>query len=209
MKESRNVGMLRLRHLFEVTEATAEEMQDQAERFSRLSGNDAAPRVVSSHNLFQTPEDIANRLVSMVPVGRTLEPSAGLGRIYKAIRARSKDSDITLVEVAADCCRELYLSINGDESAVLVQADFLSIEVERLGLFDAIVMNPPFERGSDIKHIEHAKRFLADGGTLVSVCAAGPRQRKHFSDCEWIDLPKGSFRSEGTGVDAAIVILRK
>jgi hypothetical protein len=33
-------------------------------RFERLANNDSAPRVVSSFNLFQTPEHIADRMAT-------------------------------------------------------------------------------------------------------------------------------------------------
>ena len=57
-------------------------------------------------------------------------------------------------------------------------------------------MNPPFERGSDIRHIEHALTFLKPGGRLVAICANGPRQRERLQPMasEWIDLPAGSFK---------------
>src|SRR5438128_387324 len=87
-------------------------------------------------------------------------------------------------------------------------ADFLSVG-EDLGEFDRIVMNPPFDRGSDIDHIQHAFALLAPGGRLVAVCANGPRQRGELGEVctQWIDLPAGSFKEQGTSVNAAIVVL--
>ena len=41
-------------------------------------------------------------------------------------------------------------------------------------------MNPPFDHGADIRHIDHARRKLNPGGRLVAICAAGPRQRERF-----------------------------
>jgi len=38
-------------------------------------------------------------------------------------------------------------------------------------------MNPPFENGADIKHIQHAMKMLKPGGRLVAICANGPRQQ--------------------------------
>lgn len=78
-------------------------------------------------------------------------------------------------------------------------------------LFDRVIMNPPFENGSDIKHIRHALSFLKPGGRLVAICAAGPRQREAFQSEaeEWIDLPAGSFKSQGTDVNTAVVVFQK
>lgn len=58
------------------------------------------------------------------------------------------------------------------------------------------------------KHIAHALTMLAPGGRLVALCAAGPKQRARLQPIasEWIDLPAGSFKSEGTNVSAAIVV---
>ena len=57
-------------------------------------------------------------------------------------------------------------------------ADFLrcSADAGDLGLFDAVLMNPPFGRGADVEHITHALTMLKPGGCLVALCANGPRQ---------------------------------
>lgn len=208
MRESQLTGRLRLRHLMEHTEARGEEMADERHRFARLADPAAAPRVVSSFNLFQTPEPLAAMLAQTLGTfGRTLEPSAGLGRLYRAVRAFS-DCPITLVEVAADCCRELYLQTETDEHAKLVQGDFLAQTPDTLGRFDSIIMNPPFKQWRDIKHIMHALTFLAPGGRLAAICANGPRQQEKLRPlaAQWIELPANSFKSEGTGVNAAIAL---
>ena len=209
-RESQKTGRLRLRHLMEHVEAVEEEMAVQRPRFERLASNDAKPRVVSSFNLFQTPEPLAERVVGMFATfGRVLEPSAGLGRLYRAVRAVDADCSVTLVELAADCCRELYLATTGDANCRLVQDDFLLCDQQRLGLFDSIAMNPPFKMGRDIKHIRHAATLLAPGGRLVSICANGPRQQRELkpSASQWIDLPPGSFKESYTNVNAAIVVI--
>jgi SAM-dependent methyltransferase len=208
-RDSQLTGRLRLRHLLEVTEAANEEMIEERPRFVRLAKNEAAPRVVSAFNLFQTPPALAARVVELLgPIGRTLEPSAGLGRIYHAIRQVSPKADVTLVEQSPECCAELYRQTEGDAHAELVQGDFLALSADRLGLFDSIAMNPPFKMGTDVKHIRHAMTLLAPGGRLVSLCANGPKQRAALQCIaqEWIELPADSFKSEGTRVDAAIFV---
>jgi predicted RNA methylase len=211
MRESQLKGRLRLRHLLEVTEAVGEQMDNERARFEGLDQDDAKPRAVSSFNLFQTPEPLADQVARMLPLtGRILEPSAGLGRLYRAIRKIS-DCPLTLVEISLDCCRELYREIEADPYATLVQDDFLQCDVARIGTFDGILMNPPFKQGRDIKHIEHALTFLNPGGTLVSLCANGPRQQKRFRDIadEYHELPAGSFKESYTNVSAAIVVFRR
>ena len=95
---------------------------------------------------------------------------------------------------------------------MLVQGDFLACDADRLGgLFDEIIMNPPFKMGTDCKHILHAITLLADGGRLVSLCANGPKQRAKLMPIadQWIELPAGSFKAEGTSVNVAIVVINK
>lgn len=211
-RESRRTGRLRLRHLQETTEARGEEMDAQRPRFERLAGADARPRVVSSFNLFQTPEPLAARLASLFDTfGRTLEPSAGLGRLYRAVRAVSPDCPVTLVDCSPECCGELYHITEGDENARLVSGDFQTMDAERLGLFDSIIMNPPFRLGTDIRHVEHALTLLDRGGRLAAIVAAGERRRTAFGPRAraWIELPPGPFKSEGTDVNAVIVVIDK
>lgn len=207
--KSRSTGLLRLRHLLEVTEAKGEEMDAERPRFARLADPGSAPRVVVAAQLFQTPELLAAQLAGMFTrFGRTLEPSAGLGRLYRAVRAVDPVCHVTLVEKSADCAGELYRATAGDQNSRLIVDDFLECDVARLGKFDSIIANPPFSHGADIAHIRHAHSLLAPGGRLVAICAAGPRQRAAFEGLadEWIDLPVGSFKEAFTNVNAAIVV---
>ena len=100
------------------------------------------------------------------------------------------------------------------ESAVAVGdqashcADFLAIG-EDLGEFDRIVMNPQFDHGADSDHINHAFALLAPGDRLVARCANCRCQREELGEVctQWIDLPPGSFKEQGTNVNTAIVVL--
>lgn len=211
MNTSRKTGLLRLAHLREVNEARAEEHDLHRERFERLKNPDSAPRAVSSFNLFQTPEPIADRMAAMADLsGRVLEPSAGLGRLYRAIRCRSS-CPVVLVENSPTCAAELYRETSGDNQAELVQADFLNCSAARLGSVDCVVMNPPFKMGRDVRHITHALTLLQPGGLLVALCFNGSRQNaklKPLADT-WEVLPAGSFKSEGTRAEVVLMTVRK
>lgn len=67
--------------------------------------------------------------------------------------------------------------------------------------------------GADIKHIKHAMTFLRPGGRLVALCANGPRQNAQLMPLveehggTWEVLPEGSFKSQGTGVNVAMLSL--
>lgn len=204
-----NPHILRLRSMREQTEAIGETMQHEAQRFTALAERES-PRVVSSFNLFQTPEHIADRMAALAAPQdheRWLEPSAGLGRLYRAIRNRAS-CHVTMVENAAQCAAELYRETAGDSDATLIQQDFLQCTAEQIGTFDGILMNPPFKNATDLKHIRHALTLLRQNGRIVSLCYAGPRQRAAFQNVNgwnWIDLAAGSFRSEGTWADVAMI----
>lgn len=71
------------------------------------------------------------------------------------------------------------------------------------------MVHSPDRPGADIRHIEHARGKLRPGARLVAICAAGPRQRERLAPIasEWIDLPAGSFKAQGTSVNAALVVI--
>lgn len=140
---------------------------------------------------------------------RILEPSAGTGNLITAVEATGTRTDIVAVELNYGLAQVLNNG-NGNKWGIaeIVQGDFLE-QNGNLGKFDRIIMNPPFENGSDIKHIRHALTFLKSGGRLVALCANGPRQREAFMDDaeHWEDLPAGSFKEQGTSANVALMIL--
>jgi len=201
-RQSQLRGRDRLRGLRTETRAAAEELTHERRRFEAL--DDRAPVVVQAHQLFPTPPELARRVVRLARIegGRVLEPSAGTGNLLREMTEAA--SELVAVEISAPLAHILR---RGFPACEVTCGDFLACGDE-LGRFDRIVMNPPFTRGSDVRHIEHARRLLAPGGRLVSLCAAGPKQRAALMPAatEWIDLPAGSFRESGTGVAAAIVV---
>lgn len=206
-------GFYRLHALRMENDAAGFAMEAMRPRFDSLAHrheNGTAPRVVSVYQLFQTPPEIAARLVALLGLklgARVLEPSAGLGRLLDAL-APYDPSEIVAVENAAECAGELFRQ---DRAKVVIkQRDFLTIEPDELGLFDAVVMNPPFHLRADIRHIEHARQFLKADGVLAAICMDGPareeRLRPHASS--WIRLEPGAFRAEGTNIDAVMLTMQ-
>ena len=53
--------------------------------------------------------------------------------------------------------------------------DFLETTPEPV--YDRVIMNPPFTRGADAKHVLHALGFVKPGGLLVSVMSNGASYR--------------------------------
>jgi SAM-dependent methyltransferase len=171
--------------------------------------NGTAPRAVSAFQLFQTPPELAARLVALLdlaPGARVLEPSAGLGRLLDAL-APCQPSEIVAVESAPQIAAELFRQ---DRPSVrLVQRDFLTVDPATLGTFDAVAMNPPFHLRADIRHTLHARRFLRPGGKLAGLCMAGPHRERDLRPlCSyWEPIPAGAFRAEGTGVPTILFLL--
>lgn len=161
-------------------------------------------QVVSAPQLFPTPVHLAERMIGLAgiePGMRVLEPSAGTGRILDALPG---GCEVVGVEINAG----LGGRLNATDRTIVI-GDFLRCTPEALwGKFDRVLMNPPFENASDIKHINHALTFLKPGGVLVAICANGARQKRDLAPLgEWIDLPSGTFAESGTNVNTAIVII--
>ena len=204
---SRKLGRSRLFALRDQTRDVEETMIHERARFAAIERNETPPAVVA-FNLFQTPEAIAAEMVDAlgdIDGASVLEPSAGLGRLYRAIRRRSATCPVTLVELAPQCCEVLYSQTASDANARLLQGDFIARDP--IGLYDCIVMNPPFKRGLDVRHILHARTLLKPGGRLVALCYDGVKQNaklKPIAD-SWRVLPANSFKESGT--TAGVVML--
>ena len=185
---------------------TGYRMDEMRGRFDRLRDrhtNGTAPQAIAAHQLFQTPPALAARMVELAdiqPGHAVLEPSAGLGRILRPVLERNPAS-VTACEVNADLAGELFRTFPG---VTLWQGDF--INRNPAPVFDRIVMNPPFTMRSDLKHIAHARQFLAPDGVLVGLCLSTHHRETALRDsCDvWEVIPAGTFRAEGTGVETIL-----
>lgn len=171
-----------------------------------------AVQVVSAPQLFPTPAHVAARMVELAdvqPGDRVLEPSAGTGALLQALRTAYADSTSAAPVVHAwEINRPLAQRLRDSFPAAVVRAfDFLEFDPNPSELFDVVLMNPPFKDAADVRHILHARRFIAPGGRLVAICAAGPRQHEALQPLadSWEYLPPGTF--EGTGVRTVLLTM--
>lgn len=187
---------------------------DAADRMEQiiLSGTVDVPK--DEFNFFPSPSAVVARLMELADIepGMVLmEPSAGKGAIAYAC-----------VELGAVVrCYELmdanFVALAGDPKlGPVTKADFLTIAPEPV--YDRVVMNPPFMKQADIKHVTHAHKFLKPGGLLVAVMSAGVEFRtdartKAFQALvadrggHIEPLPENSFKASGTGVNTVIAVI--
>lgn len=201
--------------------------------------NDPKTTLAKHYGFFPTPDAAADTLVDKVPLyvekGKPpltiLEPSAGTGQLAKlCAKPRSGiDGDwnsrteytyrhhVDCVEFQAPLARDLKAQRIYRK---IFNVDFLTLKPETTGLYDRVVMNPPFDRERDIDHVMHALKFLKPDGFLAAIMSAGTefretRKSKAFRElmqkmkARWADLPPGSFSSVGTNCNTLILTVYK
>jgi protein-L-isoaspartate O-methyltransferase len=176
-------------------------------------------KVTVAAQLFPTPRDLAFRVAEeadLQPGHRILEPSAGTGRLIDAAALTSWEWSGELVAVESHPALASALLAKYLQPVKVRHADFLECAGE-LGLFDRVLMNPPFADQMDVRHVMHAAKFLKPGGRLVAIMAAGVTYRHDRMSAEFrafverrggtIEaLPADSFKESGTKVNAVLVV---
>ena len=165
---------------------------------------------------FFTPEDLAYEVcqaAGFLEGKRVLEPSAGDGAL--ADIARAAGAKVVVVENH----RPNVLALEKKGYSVW-DRDFLSLTPDDLGLFDAILANPPFSNNQDIEHVLHMFKFLKPGGTLSVITSQRWKtgsQKAHAEFREFLDaqgavvteIEGGAFRESGTLVPTLRIRLVK
>lgn len=166
---------------------------------------------------FPTPETIIRRMLDQVgnlDGLHILEPNGGSAAILdyvterNAVTTETYEVNATLVDILK---RKGYS---------VEQRDFLTVTPKQCA--DIVLMNPPFEKLQDAMHVQHAFQFLKPGGTLVAIMSPSAfflsehHNNKAAYFREWFaelkgqkfELPQGSFKASGTGVDTVMVVVR-
>ena len=159
---------------------------------------------------FFSPPAVVERLVEAADLRSglsCLEPSAGNGAIVRGLLGRGHPA--TAIEIRPELASQV--AALGVDVTV---GDFLDSTPEPR--YDRVVMNPPFAKGAEVKHVLHAIEFLRPGGRLVSVMSAslsfrtdrrysGFRERISELGGRIEDLPESSFKNSGTNVATVLV----
>ncbi len=177
-----------------------------------LSGEVDIPK--DEFNYFPTPKAVVEIMIeksNIQPGMSVLEPSAGKGAIaYSCADIGAKVDCYELMEAN-------FASLAGDAKLGEVKrGDFL--EQNPSVFYDRVMMNPPFIKQNDIKHVLHALKFLKEDGLLVSVMSAGVmfRDNKLTKDFRQFvsarngsieALPDLAFKESGTNVRTVIVTI--
>lgn len=169
-------------------------------------------------DFFNTTEHPAQVVIDKAELEQgmnVLEPSAGAGHLALKAGEVVGTGSVDTVEVSPELSEILK-----SKGFSVIQTDFLSVKPEPK--YDRIVMNPPFSKGQEIRHIRHAYQFLKPGGRLVAITSSMAGQRsdklnKEFS--EWLyeqgaeqeALPSKSFKSaiNPTSVETKVVVIDK
>lgn len=182
---------------------------------------------------FFTPPEVADELIAYLtwwPGLSVFEPSCGHGALLEALcrnPSAIECSRIDALEIDEDTVQQA-IELRRDPNSALRRfagtlrfstGDFLSLDPDEEPQYDRIIMNPPFTRGSDIRHVRHAFNFLSAEGELASIMAPSfqTSQTKEAKDLrslldelayEIYPLPEGSFKSSGTNVSTVLLVVR-
>lgn len=152
---------------------------------------------------FFTPKSLSELVVELAMVSGedVLEPSAGEGALADECLVQNAKS-VTCIEIHEDSAQ--VLRRKGYDVTI---ADFLD---GKWPIYSRIVMNPPFHKGQDIKHVLHALKSLKFPGILVSIMSPNI-ERKAFDDLirgrvhEIHEVESGAFKESGTGIRTIIL----
>lgn len=173
-----------------------------------------------SLQFFQTPAILADRMVAKARIAsgqRVLEPSAGLGRILDPILAVDLHSEVVAVEIDEANVRDLRTNYDG--RVTVVHADFLQwAESGKAPLFEVVIMNPPFTKNADLRHVLAAYKVLAPGGRIVAITSTHylhAQEKEAVSFRHWVvkmgakveELPAGEFAESGTSVSTLMLTI--
>ena len=174
---------------------------------------------------FATPHALAVHAVEQVGIGDPddliLEPSAGDGALLREMVALHLPASMLQV-YAVERDQGRYDQLKEEfPAAQLFNDDFLAMAPKwaKVGtLFNRVVMNPPFGKDQECKHVLAAISLLAEFGTLAAILPNGvefretglaPQLRAAVADLggRFFPLPEGSFKAAGTGVNTCLLVI--
>lgn len=219
---------------------TEEELKEAIDDIVETGEVETLKETIKKFQFYETPKEVAEYLVELADINdddNVLEPSAWHGAIVDALLPKLQTNShenvcIVLTELNPDNIKILKdkydFGINWLKDIVdgrstylskhkmnIYHCDFLENHLNKEA-FSKIVMNPPFSKSQDVKHILEAYTLLDKWWRLVSVASASIKYRTwkpydQFNELnpEFYDLPDGSFKQSGTMVNTVIVVIDK
>lgn len=202
------------RHLF----------QDGAkDKINELLGTGRVIDEKKTFNAFYTPRIVAITMANYADVRSgmsILEPSVGSGRLLEPFLSNvyfmRSAPQITGIEINSDVANTQM-----DNGYNVIVGDFLTMTPGELGLYDRILMNPPFAANQDMKHVLHAFNFLKPGGRLMAIMSKAytfgevkiRKEFREFFKCNCgeiiMELDEGTFKESGTNIATLMVRIDK
>ena len=162
-------------------------------------------------DFYPTPDELVERVQELADIKdkeTILEPSAGTGSLLKGLN-KTYITCIEINEVLATILQEKGYNVYNCAFEDFVFAD---------AKYDKIIMNPPFGKRLDAKHIVRAfNEFLQDGGTLVAIHSTGIKSStdKYSKEFQKLyekygvlqeDYTNNEFKNSGKGTNVATTI---
>lgn len=172
------------------------------------------------NGFYPTPPALAERVIDLAkiePGMLVLEPSAGKGALAAPAAEIVGKDNVWCVEPL------FWKDLTFEGYSVYAQTDFLGInpEAEDEPGYDRVIMNPPFGKKVELKHVLHAIKFLKPGGRLVAILPVGALQGKDKATLAFWDtlqdsgatntfeVADGAFKPSGTNVRVFILLYDK
>lgn len=196
-------------------------LEGEAPEPDRSHSPDYIKTPAKNYGFFPTPSPLVktiNKYTNFYKGERVLEPSSGTGSLLSIPYDTGCECDA--IELQPHLVEHLK---NNYPDAKVKQADFLN--EQPTALYDAVIMNPPFDRGRDIDHVRHAYKFLRAGGRLYALMSASAEHSQTsrakalhriveqsetcWGNMKWIDMPERSFADQGTNVNVVLLAIKK
>lgn len=180
---------------------------------------------LSKNGFFPTPLQVATEMFDLLawkPEHKILEPSCGDGGLIKHFFDLFPNTGVPAnwlgIETNGDLATRAVRNV--PDPVDILNTDFMDDEwlqhLTEQEKFDRIIMNPPFEKRADAKHVLRAFELLKPGGRLVSVMAASVMFRREHEyqlvrdiATYFQELPAGSFKESGTMVNTVLVVIER
>lgn len=163
-------------------------------------------------DFYPTPVELVELVQDLAEVRSTdtiLEPSAGTGNLITGYNT----NNITCVELSPILAEVLI-----NKGYNVNNMSFEDYAINNSVKFDRIIMNPPFGKRLDAKHIDLAFNMLKNDGILIAISSTGIKNATDKASKKYQDLYekygvfqeiyKGMFKNSGKGTSIDVMVTK-